>query len=55
MLKRILYTALFLLSIQGFSQEIKNTDTLKKDLQNYYLPFIQKLINLKLWLLYLNE
>src|SRR3990167_6356012 len=24
-----------------------NTDTLKKDLQNYYLPFIQKLINLK--------
>lgn len=30
MLKRILYTALFFLSIQGFSQEIKNTDTLKK-------------------------
>lgn len=30
MLNKILYTALFLLSIQGFSQEIKNTDTLKR-------------------------
>lgn len=30
MLNKILYTALFLLSIQGFSQENKNNDTLKK-------------------------
>lgn len=30
MLNKILYTALFLLSLQGFSQEIKNTDTIKK-------------------------
>lgn len=30
MLNKILYTALFLLSLQGFSQEIKNTDTLKQ-------------------------
>lgn len=30
MLKKILYSVLFLLSIQGFSQEIKNSDTLKK-------------------------
>ncbi len=30
MLHKILYTALFLLSFQGFSQEIKDTDTLKK-------------------------
>lgn len=30
MLQKILYTALFLLSLQGFSQEIKNTDTLRK-------------------------
>ncbi|MFA5299790.1 MAG: carboxypeptidase-like regulatory domain-containing protein, partial [Lutibacter sp.] len=30
MLKNILYTALFLISLNGFSQEIKRTDTLKK-------------------------
>lgn len=30
MLHKILYTALFLLSFQGFSQEIKDTDTLKQ-------------------------
>lgn len=30
MLNKILYTALFLISINGFSQEIKGTDTLKK-------------------------
>lgn len=30
MLKKILYTVLFLLSLQGFSQEIKKTDTLKQ-------------------------
>ena len=30
MLHKILYTALFLLSFQGFSQEIKDRDTLKK-------------------------
>jgi hypothetical protein len=30
MLNKILYTALFLLSLQGFSQDIKNTDTLKQ-------------------------
>ncbi|MGV8946687.1 MAG: carboxypeptidase-like regulatory domain-containing protein [Lutibacter sp.] len=30
MLKNILYTVLFLISLNGFSQEIKRTDTLKK-------------------------
>ncbi|MHB1146787.1 MAG: carboxypeptidase-like regulatory domain-containing protein [Lutibacter sp.] len=30
MINKILYTALFLISIQGFSQEIRNTDTMKK-------------------------
>ncbi|MFO7674050.1 MAG: carboxypeptidase-like regulatory domain-containing protein [Lutibacter sp.] len=30
MINKILYTALFLLSLQGFSQEIKNTDTIKE-------------------------
>ena len=30
MLNKLLYTALFLISLQGFSQELKNTDTLKQ-------------------------
>ncbi|MBE0424515.1 MAG: hypothetical protein IBX66_11345, partial [Lutibacter sp.] len=32
MINKILYTVLFLLSLQGFSQEIKNNDTIKKGL-----------------------